>query len=533
MPLDDGRTVDSRGEAHQSSLRSTVGSTGLNRIFRDVLGIVLRTHTADSSENRTSGHFTDRHGFNAVCEVLVLNDGKNSAYWRLSNVMVLPSQPSGLDNFEESLPRGSSKYVNGEDFDTTSQEADVNDLDGDWVVVSFIGGNVNTPYISNYWPNPRNTFDTQTMGQGNPDSEGKGTALVQTSDGRGRYFRRTNGVEQVITENGDIFVSTFYSGGDLTPNDKGETTNGRFSREIKPGPGGGIRINVKTTQPLELNWNEQEDGIGLNDTHDPALPQTNPQQTTPYYSGNRKATYIRIQNQVVSFEVPGLFSVKSQNHFKLESLADSDIIVGTRLGVTVGDVYNVDVGNDYTLTSEQGNIIGISKLGNIKFTAEEQEFLVTAKQNVDIRSLEADVLITSELQNLILTSTLATTINATTSIVLTAGTGIALASTTDIELTALTDIGLTATANINLAGATVTIGTAATEPVIKGTAYTGFEATFLAALSAYALAIGPPGPPVPLTTDVTNAAGIILIEAISVFLGATPATLTSTITVGP
>jgi hypothetical protein len=340
-----------------------------------------------------------------------------------------------LDNFEEQLPRGSSKYINGEDFDISGHGNDVHDLDGDRCVVSFLGGNLRVPYTSCWWPHPRNKYDSQTSGEGHPDSEGVGRALVQCKNGRGRYFRRINGVEYTVSERGDIFVSTHYANSDIRPNPDGETTNGRFARDSNPNSGGGIRVNIKTTQNLELNWNEQEDGIGVGEVHDPSLSQTNPQQTTPYTKGSRSGLFVRMNSKAAIFETPVSFNVKSGDQIQLDSVGDLNLRVGSRLFTDVGDIMDTTVDSDVNLTSVSGSINTTTKLGDTVFTAEEGNFYVTAKQGVQLVSTEADVALSADLGNVL--------INAVQGVQIGAGTDVTIAPLNSIIMTA----GLTISAS--------------------------------------------------------------------------------------
>lgn len=482
---DNGSTMDNR-EIHQGSLRTPAYAQIMHNLHRTVLGVVLSVQTSDSFQNRSVHQRSDRHAAGAVCEVLVMNDGKSaSTFWRLSNVRVLPAHPSGLDNYEEALPRGSSKLVNGDDFDITAHDFDIHDLDGDWVVVSFVGGNEHLPYISNYWPSPRNSLDPQTVGTGHPNSAGEGQALKQ-SQGRGRYFRRINGVEQVINERGDIFLSTYYAGGDITPNPEGTTTNGRFSREIASGEGGGIRLNMKTSQPLELNWNEQVDGIGLNDAHDPGLPQTNPPQLTPYPTGDRSSTFIQITNQAVSLEVPTMFNVKSRDQLRLESLADSAIIVGNRLNVSVASTMGVSVGSSYTVTSTTGNIEFTTDLGNINTVATAGDINTTAAAgSITLDATAGNITATAGV-NLDLTATAAMSLTSTASTDITSTGAIAVGGSSLAFTAGTMSFGLAG----GLTNPVVNLGSAALEPAIKGTTYTGSETTLYTAIGAFATAVG-------------------------------------------
>ncbi len=514
MPLDSGRTIDARGEAHQSSLRKTAASQATLNLTKPVLGIVLRTYTADMGRNLMSHYFKDRHGFAAVAEVLITNDGEQH---RITNVMILPSHPGGLDNFEENLPRASSKYVNGEDFDSASHENDTHDLDGDWCIVSFVEGNINVPYISNWWPHPRNTFDPQTSGEGHPNSEGVGKALQQCKNGRGRIFSRKNGVEHVITENGDQFFSTTYAGSDLTSFAEAASTNGRFPRVLNPNVGGGIRVNIKTVKALELNWNEEEDGIGLGDLHDPGLPQTNPPQTTPFTKTGKNALFIRLQNKSAIFETPSMFSVQSAGQISL--VAVDDIVInstGSGLIVSANATMDTVVVDDITVTCTTGNINTITRAGDITFTADEGEAKIQAKNEITLISDENDIIISAVEQD-ILISTVAQDIKVTSARVATfesitgptniiSGGAVAIAGSS-ITLTAASMGFVTPSGG----SPSIVLGDpgTATQNLIRGTQYTASEAVLMTSLGLLAVAIEVALPAV--STEAGNFAAALLV----------------------
>ena len=352
---DYGLPLGPKNITHQNSLRSTGSTQKLYNLNHSVLCIILRVYAADDVENPHASIYMDRHGPTHVCDVRMVEDGYGGTTQPINGVIIVPQGPAGLDNFDEQLPRGCSGYVAGEKVDIATDASNTYDLDGDWCVVSFIGGVSSRPYVSNWWPHPRNKFDPQTRGAGNPDESGKGTALKQGTE-VGRYFRRVNGIEHVITEEGNIFFSTYYAGSTIKADAKGVGTRGRFGRDAKLS-GGSIRVNIKPSQILELSWNEQEDGIGVGNQHDPALPQTNPQVVRPVASGTGGSTFIRLLGTGATVFVPGGISLTAGLSLHLESQGTSDIIVGTRALLDVADTLDVTVGSNSTHTSAGGAIV--------------------------------------------------------------------------------------------------------------------------------------------------------------------------------
>jgi hypothetical protein len=265
-------------------------------ISKLMLGVILEVYTSDQHKTRSAQQTIDRHGFTHECSVLIVNEG----YMMLENVIITPDVPSGLDDYSERLPKGSSILVDGSQLDASLQHIDPHDLDGDWCVVGFLGGRIEAPFIVRWWPHAHNVYDTATSGNGYDNK-----ALVQNR----RSFRRVNGVESVITSKGNIIVSTTLSNSSIAPGK--DPKQGRFARSINSEEGGSIRINVKPSQFFELTFNPQEDGIGVVDSPDPELPQQNPTQTTPVASSDKPETYIYIDRDQVNFYLSNTFGVQS------------------------------------------------------------------------------------------------------------------------------------------------------------------------------------------------------------------------------
>jgi len=457
------------GEVVASSITMDESDYRLNNLSGCYLGVILSVYEADRSRNILSSRYTDRRSYLHTADVLLINDGYNNTPSVIPQVAILPVGPSGIDNYIESLPRGSSVYIGSESFDISVREGDPFDLDGDWCVVSFIGGNVNIPYVSNWWPNPRNVYDPQTSGQGNPDSQGSGTTLGQS----GRHFSRSNGVEHVITASGDVYFSTYFAGSYLDT--QADPLHGRFGRQLAT-DGGGVRVTIKPTQPLELTWNDQEDGIGLNNTHDPQLPQTNPPPVQPFAQQPITNTYIRITSGGASLSIPNLFSTITRDIY-LEASRDFDIIVGQRLGINVSDFMELSVVNNMTTTISSGDYNLTVDNGNIEIEATEGQASLTTNDSLTLISQTDDIILTAEQQN----------------ITLTAQQSIDLFSQSTINLSAVGAMSLSAQSFSMIPSSVGTgalgLGAGDQEPVLLGETYTNAEAEFLLALNVWASAV--------------------------------------------
>lgn len=300
------------GTPIQRSVTQNPNHYGTHRMNVPKLGVILNVRYADDPNNTSSIEHQDFRGFIAEAQVLLMN---NEGI--LNNVFIPPDSPTGLDNFEECLPRPSSKTVTGQELDDNLTQIDPCDLDGDWCIVEFLNGDFNTPFISRYWPNPRNTYDPATSEKGNPIfSTGKGRALDQV----GRYFRRTNGVEYVITREGNTWISTSRAGFKLKPGTNNTSNDGRFPR-LNNDEGGSIIVNVKPSQLFELSFNEQVDGIGSDSLADSSLPQRNPAIPPPVAKADT-STRMSVNKDKITIDTPVSFNVRA----KQQVLIDAPII---------------------------------------------------------------------------------------------------------------------------------------------------------------------------------------------------------------
>ncbi len=151
-------------------------------------------------------------------------------------------------------------------------------------------------------------METATSGKGL-----EGDTLVQQRI----YFRRTNGVESVITSKGDIIISTTYANSVLTPSE--EPADGRIARILDEDVGGSIRINIKPSQSIELNFNPLDQGIGIVDNTEPELPQLNPWQDEPVLTDEKPETYIYIDRDQADFIVTSSVTITTQDVIELEA----------------------------------------------------------------------------------------------------------------------------------------------------------------------------------------------------------------------
>lgn len=309
----------------RSPLQTSLAGAGSQyqhyRMHQTMLGVVLEVHRSDNESNRSAINSTDRRGSQHTCSVLLI-DANSPTQIVLPNVVITPDCPSGLDNFYELLPRGSSNFTDGQDFDPSLSNIDTSTLDGDWCVVGFLGGNIDKPFILRWWSHPKNTLDHQTSGEGNPDAQGTPKALDQT----GRHFSRINGVETVINKDGDVYISTKYAGASLEFSREQQPTNGRWPRQVPADFGGSILVNLKNSQTMELVWDDLKEGVGIMGRAEAALPQTNPKQVNETQD-EYTSTYILADKDRVKIDVPSNIDVLCGDSVKVTS--DNETILNS------------------------------------------------------------------------------------------------------------------------------------------------------------------------------------------------------------
>lgn len=319
------------------------------------LGIVLSVYPSDSVNNRTAKASSIRRGWRHECTVQVVGNGHGGDYL-LSHVVIPPKSPSGVDSYEEQLPRPCSKtFKEGGEFDPTMRQSTPSDLDGDWCVVGFLKRDYDQPFIVAWWPNPNNTYDPQTEGMGNPDSSGRGKALNQT----GRYFKRTNGVEHIITAEGDVYFDTTLAGEEILVTEP--IKNGRIAREPSES-GGNIRTVLKPTASVEVDFNTPSNGIGILDQKDISLPQSNPAVPSSS-SSQRENTYLKLDKDVLHLKCPSTVTFEGSsvelNAAEIASLIAPSVSIGN------SDTASFIAGNSLEVETNSVSIVSPSiTIGN-------------------------------------------------------------------------------------------------------------------------------------------------------------------------
>lgn len=191
-----------------------------------------------------------------------------------------------------------------------------------------------SPYILKWWPSPANRLDPATSGLAFPNpNTGEGNALEQA----GRYFSRVNGVECVVSTEGNISISTRFANSKLDLSGKSATTGlgatsitssddafklsdteGRPSRSSLE-DGGSIKLQIKPSQSFEIDFFPAVDGRGWQDVNDPELPQTNPKSVgnNPPDRVAVSHSYLNFDTNQITIDVPVDFKVNSKNTITL------------------------------------------------------------------------------------------------------------------------------------------------------------------------------------------------------------------------
>lgn len=298
MTFGHDRIINSYGEPVQQSMTVNSRDTVMLNTYKLMLGVVLEVHASDTNENRSAYQREDRRGYLHTATVLVLEDGRGT-YLTLDNVIITPDTISGIDDYYERLPKGCSAQINGQNFNSQLNHIDPYTLDGDWCVVGFLGGSMDQPFILRWWPHSRNVFDPATSGKRNPNNADSQPYLDQA----GRMFQRINGVEFVVTKQGDLYLSTHRSNSRLNYGEPVSQDQGRFPRTLDENDGGSIKAWIKKSQSLELDWNPPVDGLGILDSRDAQVPQTNPRGGSSARQ-DKDSTYVLFDKDRTSVSSP-------------------------------------------------------------------------------------------------------------------------------------------------------------------------------------------------------------------------------------
>jgi len=211
-------------------------------------GVILTVKPSDNQSNYTAQNSAAFRGYRHECTVLASDYVGKDPDILIPNVIIPPGRHSGIDNFEEDLPRGCSSMIDESKFRDDLVGIDYSKLDGEWCMVAFIGGRLENPFIIGWWPHPSNIFDLATSGEGD---KGKSLTQFDPKKNKSRFIRRINGTTVVVNKEGSVYLDTSES------NSSVKIKDGKHTRTLVD-KGGHLQIDLSKTAQFELNWNEKE-----------------------------------------------------------------------------------------------------------------------------------------------------------------------------------------------------------------------------------------------------------------------------------
>jgi len=283
--------------------------------MQPMLGIILSVHPSDDKDNSVAKSSQLSRGTRHECTVLAGSDPYHPDV-PLYNVVIPPERHSGIDNFEEDLPRGCSNQLMDEStFNSDLSKIDYGKLDGEWCVVGFLNGSIRHPYIQRWWPHPSNYFDPATSGVAH-----QGQALVQADVKKNRFrvYRRINGTSFTVNREGSVYVDTTQAGRTASIQ-QGKQSTKQFDK------GGHGQFDIKRSAQLEINWNLKKNkgpqiGAGSSSAkqiHDTDLPHPDQPVTGVPEPRATKRTILRGKEFDLLFKTSSL-SVYCENTIDLE-----------------------------------------------------------------------------------------------------------------------------------------------------------------------------------------------------------------------
>lgn len=346
-----------------SSQRSYPAHESIGTGTFPVVGIILSVQPSDGKGNWTAENAAQLRGSRHECTVLA------SRNWGMPDdlihhVIIPPQRHSGMDNFEEDLPRGCSKYLDGSSYKADFSDVDITKLDGEWCVVSFLGGNKDYPYISNYWPHPYNNIDPATSGE--TPINGTEAHLVQCDlkKNRTRRIYRKNGTLTMVNREGSVYLDTTEAGRTI----KLEGTKRAASQVDK---GGHVQVDVKKKAQLEINWNTKAMSgprLGAGSTtsspvHDPDLSHDDqPLSETKPQARDTERTFIRGKEYELLLKTSDLnvwCETQGSNKGVFGAQGDEEIVLTQ--GASGAKLARVQIkGGNVTVQANDGTVISVS-----------------------------------------------------------------------------------------------------------------------------------------------------------------------------
>lgn len=220
-------------------------SDGLTYMRGPCLGIVLSVHYANDSDNLLyrflSDDEQDQDNQASYIEAsVVLLYGGVDMYIELDHVAILQGKcgSRGLTEGEpadwtEDIPNGCTANEL-DDFYANGAAGGIESLSGDWVVVDFIGGLLQTPVITDWFPSPKNMRDAATKEVGRRFLIRRNNSEIQID--KNGDFSFTHRVGQYIQMRGETITIKHRKGQIIHLDENGEVKiQDGFGNQIKSG----------------------------------------------------------------------------------------------------------------------------------------------------------------------------------------------------------------------------------------------------------------------------------------------------------
>lgn len=194
-----------------------------------VRGVVMATYRVDEQD-----HPLVPLGITPTaiwCDVLAVGNFQGgSRYFFLPGCQVC--QPfGGIHKGSVFVPRATTRLLGGKSLSSVTPQ-DVNQMDGDWVLVQFLDGRTNQPVITGTLPHP-----SRDVGDPNDDPAGKRQRL-RLIDGNPLFFLQNGSFFGIDTDGNCVIDTTGGNSGDLT--ETGAEASGGASN-------GNVQVNMPAT----------------------------------------------------------------------------------------------------------------------------------------------------------------------------------------------------------------------------------------------------------------------------------------------
>jgi len=182
-----------------------------------MIGVVLDVRYRDDDTNLSKRMVGTEEGGTRVEAMVLIVQGKGEPWFVLPNCMILQGKTSAPNprfsgpDYSEAYPNPSLPHEVDNVLSSNLRTVDPLHLTGDWVVVSFIGANVNNPLIMGWLPHPLSRAEPAKREDGQRFRwRHRGTSVEADDDGNVTLTHRRG--HSVRIENGTVEVQHRASG---------------------------------------------------------------------------------------------------------------------------------------------------------------------------------------------------------------------------------------------------------------------------------------------------------------------------------